>query len=60
MRNITEIKTFPIYAGMPLDGKGINKIRKVGTRTVVFIYLLHSDGDKQLVGERTIKTVITA
>lgn len=50
MKTVKERQKFPIMAGNSFD-----KIKKVGTRTVEFTYIIHSDGDKQLQGEREVK-----
>ena len=56
MNYIKEREKFPIRAGMRMsEGKVTDyKIRTVGTRTVEFTYILHDDGDKQLVSQREI------
>jgi hypothetical protein len=57
MKTVNTVKNFPVYAGMQFNGNN-NKIRKIGSKAIKFTYLLHNDGDKQLIKEETIKTVI--
>jgi hypothetical protein len=59
MKTVTERKRFPLIAGMRLDGTGDNKMKKVGYYIVEFTYILHPDGDKQLISDKRIKSVVT-
>jgi hypothetical protein len=54
---VKERRKFPVKAGHP----NINGYRmfEVGCRLVEFTYEIYPDGDKQLISQRKIKTVIT-
>lgn len=56
MKTVTKLVTLPIFAGMQYSfGKIINaKMRKVGTETFEHTYLVHADGDLQLVNSKRI------
>ena len=56
MKTVKEYKWFDVIAGMPF-GSMDYKMRVVGKRKVCFEYLLHADGDKQLVKEYEVKRI---
>ena len=54
MKTVKEYQWFPIIAGMPFGSKDY-KLRVVGKKKMCFEYLLHNDGDKQLINEYEVK-----
>jgi hypothetical protein len=58
MKIIKEHAWFDIVAGMPFGSQDY-KLRVVGKKQMCFEYLLHDDGDKQLVKEYETKRKFT-
>jgi len=58
MKTIKEYAWFDIIAGMPFGSQDC-KLRVVGKKQMCFEYLLHDDGDKQLVKEYETKRKFT-
>jgi hypothetical protein len=56
MKTVKEYKWFDVIAGMPF-GSMDYKMRVVGKKKMCFEYLLHPDGDKQLVKEYEVKRI---
>jgi hypothetical protein len=56
MKTVKEYRWFDVIAGMPF-GSMDYKMRVVGKRKVCFEYLIHPDGDKQLVKEYEVKRI---
>ena len=52
-------KKVPVYAGMEFSYPGTksSKMKIVGYDTLEFTYKIHSDGDRQLIGEKRINRV---
>ena len=58
MKTIKEYAWFDIIAGMPFGSQDY-RLRVVGKKQMCFEYLLHDDGDKQLVKEYETKRKFT-
>jgi hypothetical protein len=60
MKTITEKVKVPVRAGMRMNEGKITDyaIKDVGYKIIEFTYILHPDGDKELIKEKEIKRVI--
>jgi hypothetical protein len=56
MKTIKEYSWFDVIAGMPFGSQDY-KLRVVGKKKMCFEYLMHPDGDKQLIKEYEVKRI---